>query len=177
MDMINTSIEYISSKLLKLSFIVSYRISLIVNRILSKVKRSALFPDAKTCRIDWTCDVKYPENIEIGQRVIIGPNCTLGAMSKLIIGDDVRISKSVCLETAGLNFRNGLPYQHCSKPITIGSGVWIGTGAIILGGAHIEDNCVVGAGSIVSTRVKANAVIVSSTTRTIGSTHPTGRSQ
>jgi len=37
-----------------------------------------------------------------------------------------------------------------AKPIRIGSGVWIGGGAIVLPGVTIGDGCVIGAGSVVT---------------------------
>ena len=39
---------------------------------------------------------------------------------------------------------------EAAKPIRIGSGVWIGGGAIVLPGVTIGDGCVVGAGSVVT---------------------------
>jgi acetyltransferase-like isoleucine patch superfamily enzyme len=41
----------------------------------------------------------------------------------------------------------GLEY---ARPIRIGSGVWIGGGAIVLPGVTIGNGCVVGAGSVVT---------------------------
>ncbi|MEY4390638.1 MAG: hypothetical protein RLZZ400_381 [Actinomycetota bacterium] len=44
-------------------------------------------------------------------------------------------------------------------PITIGENVWIGSGAIILGGVTIGDGAVVGAGAVVTKDVKARTVV------------------
>ena len=44
------------------------------------------------------------------------------------------------------------------KPVTIGNNVFIGWGAIILAGTTIEDNCIIGAGAVVSGYVESNSV-------------------
>lgn len=49
-----------------------------------------------------------------------------------------------------------------SLPITIGSGVWIGTGAIVLAGVTIGENSVIGAGSVVTKDIPANVLAVGS---------------
>jgi maltose O-acetyltransferase len=50
--------------------------------------------------------------------------------------------------------RSGL---ESGRPVTIGSNVWIGGGAIILPGVTIGDDAVVGAGSVVTHDVPAGA--------------------
>jgi len=39
--------------------------------------------------------------------------------------------------------------EEFGKPVTIGSDVWVGGGAIILPGVRIGSRCVIGAGSVV----------------------------
>lgn len=105
-------------------------------------------------------DLKYPQNIHLGDRVIIGSNVSLGAHSPITLGDDVRISRDVIIETAGLDFSASQPpYTHISKPVTIEKGVWIGARAIILGGVTIGENAVVAAGSVVSRSVPPGVII------------------
>lgn len=105
-------------------------------------------------------DLKYPQNLFLGDRVVIGSNVSLGAHSRITLGDDVRISRDVIIETAGLDFStNRPPYKHVSKPITIGRGSWIGARAIILGGGSVGENAVVAAGAVVSRPVEAGAVV------------------
>lgn len=105
-------------------------------------------------------ELKYPQNIHMGKRAIIGSNVSLGAHSPITLGDDVRISRDVIIETAGLDFSTGQsPYTHISKPITIEKGVWIGARAIILGGVTLGENAVVAAGSVVSRSVLPGEVV------------------
>lgn len=53
------------------------------------------------------------------------------------------------------------------KPITVGSNVFIGYGAIILPGVTIGDNVVIGAGAIVSRDIPSNSVAVGIPARVI----------
>jgi len=112
------------------------------------------------CVCAWDVEIKYPENITLGNRVIIGSNATIGGHSRVIIGDDVRISRDAVIETAGLDFSSGKPpYRHISQPIKIESGVWVGARAIILGGVTIGAGAVVAAGSVVTRSVARGDVV------------------
>ena len=50
---------------------------------------------------------------------------------------------------------------------TIGGGVFIGAGAIILGGVEIGNNCRIGAGTVVTKSIPDNCVVVSQPSRVI----------
>src|SRR6202043_1587265 len=52
--------------------------------------------------------------------------------------------------------RQGLEF---GRPVTIGSNVWIGGGAIILPGVTIGDEAMIGAGSVVTRDVAAGATV------------------
>jgi len=118
------------------------------------------FPNGGDSFLHGNTEIKYPENIKIGDKVIIGPGCTLGAKSEITLGDFVRISKDVVIETAGLDLQGDLPYKHISKPIVIEKGVWLGTRSIILGGVTIGTNSVIGAGSIITKNIPENSIVV-----------------
>lgn len=113
----------------------------------------------------WSTEIKYPDNIQFGHHVAIGPNCTLGAMSSIRIGDYVRISKGAVIETAGLDLSTGRPYKHRANPIVIEDGAWIGSNAIVLGGVTIGENAIVGAGAVITKDVPPNAIVVGAPTR------------
>jgi len=100
----------------------------------------------------------------------------MGAMSPIKIGDYVRISRGVIIETAGLDLNSDLPYAHVSKPIVIGRGVWLATNAIVLGGVTIGDHAVIGAGVVVTKDVPPHAIVVGTGNRILNHVKVPGRS-
>ncbi len=133
--------------------------------------RSLINHVGKSSRCHLSVEIKYPENLTIGDYVAIGPYTTIGAFKPVIIEDYVRISKGVVIETAGLNLKAPLPYPHQGKPIVIKEGAWLGTRCMILGGVTIGKGAVIGAGAIVTKDVPDNAIIVSQSMRVIGERH------
>lgn len=112
------------------------------------------------CVCHWNAELKYPDNLRLGERVIIGINASLGAHSPITLGDDVRLSREVILETAGLDFSTSAPpFKHISQPIVLEEGVWVGARAIVLGGVTVGRNAVIAAGAVVTRSVPAGATV------------------
>jgi maltose O-acetyltransferase len=103
-------------------------------------------------------EIKYGNNISVGDHTTIGAFTTLGGMSEIRIGDHVRISKGVVIETAGLDLTKEPPYKHASKPIIIEDGVWIASNAIVLGGVTIGRNSIIAAGAVITKDVEPFSV-------------------
>ena len=121
------------------------------------------------CVCHWNVDLKYPQNISLGEGVVIGVNVSIGAHSKVEIGDRVRISRDVVIETAGLDFSALTPpYTHKSSPIMIGHGVWIGARAMVLAGVTIGEYCVVAAGAVVTKSMPPYSLVGGVPARVIG---------
>jgi maltose O-acetyltransferase len=149
----------------------------VVRRILwfwSRLRFGALVRDRGLgCVCHWNADLKYPERITLGDGVVIGVNASIGAHSPVVIGNHVRISRGVMIETAGLDFSTAAPpYAHRSRPIRIGDGVWIGARALVLGGVQIGEYSVVAAGAVVTKNVPAYAIVGGSPARLIGMLRP-----
>jgi acetyltransferase-like isoleucine patch superfamily enzyme len=99
--------------------------------------------------------------------VKIGTKCRLvgvvdwGSEPYLIeIGDHVSItsSKFVTHDGGVWVFREEFPNIDILSPIKIGSNVFIGMDCIIMPGTIIEDNVIIGSGSIVKGLIKGNSV-------------------
>ncbi|MBR3884167.1 MAG: sugar O-acetyltransferase [Bacteroidaceae bacterium] len=106
------------------------------------------------------CDYGY--NIEIGENFYMNVNCVILDGAKVTFGDNVFVAPGCGFYTAGhpigATLRNkGLEY---AKPITIGNNVWIGAQVCVLPGVTIGDNCVIGAGSVVTKDIPSNVVAV-----------------
>lgn len=99
----------------------------------------------------------------IGNRCVIGTRASITAHESITLGDDVWLGQDVFISDASHGYQDperpiGLQMgQH--QPVSIGSGTWIGHGAIILPGAQIGRNVVVAAGSVVRGEVEDHAVV------------------
>jgi maltose O-acetyltransferase len=117
------------------------------------------------------CD--YGCNIRLGRRCFINYNCVFLDCAAIEIGDDLQMGPAVQLYTAyhPLDRAQRVAGWEAAKPIRIGSGVWIGGGAIILPGVTIGDGAVIGAGSVVTHDVPPDSVALGNpakVTRTAG---------
>lgn len=111
------------------------------------------------------CD--YGFNISLGADVFLNFGCIILDVAPVSIGADTRIGPAVQIYTADHprdadERRTGI---ESGRPVTIGSNVWIGGGAIILPGVRIGDNAIVGAGSVVTRDVPAGATVVGNPAR------------
>ncbi len=95
------------------------------------------------------CD--YGSNIELGERVFFNFNCVVLDVCRIRIGDCSLFGPAVQIYTP-LHPLNAVQRrrEEYGKPIDIGSDVWVGGGAIILGGVTIGSRAVIGAGSVVT---------------------------
>ena len=115
------------------------------------------------------CD--YGTNIAIGEKVFFNFNCVVLDVAQVTIGRQVLFGPAVQIYTAthpinALERRKGL---ESAKPITIGSDVWIGGGAIICPGVVIGDRTAIGAGSVVTRNIPADVFAAGNPARIIRS--------
>jgi serine O-acetyltransferase len=100
----------------------------------------------------WFTGVEIHPAATIGRRFFIdhGMATVIGATA--IIGDDVMIYHSVTL--------GGVTNKNVKRHPTLGNGVIVGAGAIILGDITIGDGAKIGAGAVVTKDVKPGATVV-----------------
>jgi len=95
------------------------------------------------------CD--YGSNIKLGKKVFFNFNCIVLDVCEVTIGDHTLFGPAVQIYTATHPMNHVLRRkQEFSKPIAIGSDVWVGGGAVICPGVTIGSRTVIGAGSIVT---------------------------
>jgi maltose O-acetyltransferase len=111
------------------------------------------------------CDYGY--NINIGDGAFMNFNCVVLDVVKVMIGARTQIGSAVQILTADHPRDPALRAQllEFGRPVTIGSNVWIGSGAIILPGVSIGDDAVVGAGSVVTRDVPPGATALGNPAR------------
>lgn len=104
------------------------------------------------------CDYGY--NICVGENFYANFNMVILDEAPVTFGNNVFIAPNCGFYTAGhpldpAERRKGLEY---ARPISIGNDVWVGAGVSVLPGVTIGDNCVIGAGSVVTKDIPSNSV-------------------
>jgi maltose O-acetyltransferase len=112
------------------------------------------------------CD--YGSNILLGERVFFNFNCVVLDVRRVTIGDYTLFGPAVQIYTATHPMNAELRReQEFAKPITIGSDVWVGGGAVICPGVTIGSRTVIGAGSVVTRDIPAGVFAAGNPCRVI----------
>lgn len=128
--------------------------------VASYARARVLFPDAPDVVCHWSTEVKCPQNITLGKRVVIGTECTIGAAAPIYLGDDVLLSKGVFVDTGTADVSTAPPYAKMARAIRIERGVWLGAYSMVLAGVTIGENSVVAAGAVVRKSVPVGSFVV-----------------
>jgi len=124
----------------------------LLRKIFGKLGKNPYVEPTVFCGFGW--------NIEAGDNFYANNNCVFVDPGKITFGDNVFIGPSCGFYTAHHpihpELRNKL-YEY-AFPITVGSDVWIGGGTVVLPGARIGSNVVIGAGSVVTGEIPDNVV-------------------
>lgn len=115
--------------------------------------------------------------IQIGERCVFrSPGTTridLSRPSLIVIGDNVDMNKNFQImshDWSSLVFRAKYhDFVNSSGRVIIGNNVYFGTDVVVLKGVSIGDNCIIGAGSIVSRSIPSNSVAAGVPARVISS--------
>ncbi len=112
------------------------------------------------------CD--YGFNIELGERVFFNFNCVVLDVCSIRIGDFSLFGPAVQIYAATHPLDASLRRRvEAGKPVTIGSDVWVGGGAIILPGVRVGSRTVIGAGSVVTRDIPDDVFAAGSPCRVI----------
>jgi maltose O-acetyltransferase len=115
------------------------------------------------------CDYGY--NLTLGEKVFFNFNCVVLDVAEVTVGSRTLCGPNVQIYTATHPLQHeerasGLEY---AKPIRIGEDVWIGGSAVILPGVTIGDRSIIGAGSVVTKDIPADAFAAGNPCRVIRS--------
>jgi acetyltransferase-like isoleucine patch superfamily enzyme len=101
--------------------------------------------------------------VEIGDKTVMGQECTISAYQHVRIGQQCVIADRAMF----IDFDHGVveverPIRQqgiYKRDVEVGSNVWIGYGACVLRGVRVGDNAVIGTNAVVTADVPANAVV------------------
>jgi maltose O-acetyltransferase len=111
----------------------------------------------------------YGTNIELGDGTYINFNCNFVDDTKIIIGKQVMFGPAVTIATVGHPINPNYREYMYADTVKIEDNCWIGAGSIICPGITIGENSVIGAGSVVTKDISANSVAVGNPCRVLRS--------
>jgi len=109
--------------------------------------------------------------VEIGEKTVMGQECTISAYQRVRIGEQCVIADRAMF----IDFDHGVVEVErpirlqgiYKRDVEVGSNVWVGYGACILRGVRVGDNSIVGTNAVVTKDVPANAVVAGAPARII----------
>lgn len=107
------------------------------------------------------CD--YGDHVFIGNNTYINYNCCFLDSAKVTIGDYVYMGPNCNIFTPCHPIHHELRKEKVTEyalPVTVGSHSWIGGDVVITPGVTIGENCVIGAGSVVTKDIPDNSIAV-----------------
>lgn len=117
-----------------------------------------------------------PLNLEMGANVTVGQQCfinfgaTILAQAPVTLGDHVMIGPNCSLITVGHpvndhEMRKG--GWEIARPISIGDNTWLGANVTVLPGVSIGQDCVIGAGALVTRDVPDRSLVLGAPGRVV----------
>lgn len=116
-----------------------------------------------TWRNNFSVMIAKTARVEIGDNCFFNNGCSLNANQFISIGEGTLLGENVKIYDHNHKFRDrdkSIKEQGFKNgEITIGKHCWIGSNVVILKGSKIGDNCVIGAGCVVSGIVKGKNIV------------------
>lgn len=135
-----------------------------IRKIVLKILRLVMSPIsyAKYIGVKWGNGGRCSRRVEFGSEpylIKIGDNCTITSGVNFVTHDG-----SACLAKD----EKGRRYYYA--PIVVGNNVFIGINSIIMPGVCIDDNVIIGAGSIVTKSIPSGYIVAGNPAKIIGTT-------
>lgn len=143
------------SELSRASYFDTEYVMSLVRKIVAKIGQdSYIVPPFR-------CD--YGDHVFIGNNTYINYNCCFLDSEKVTIGDYVYMGPNCNIFTPCHPIHHELRKEKVTEyalPVTVGSHSWIGGDVVITPGVTIGENCVIGAGSVVTKDIPDNSIAV-----------------
>lgn len=125
------------------------------------------YPDNLELLSPFMCD--YGHLIHLGKNVFINSYCYFMDGGSITIGDNVFIGPYCGFYTANhpIDYKERNRGMEIALPIRIGNNVWFGANVSVMPGITIGDDCVIGAGSVVTKDIPPHSLACGNPCRVI----------
>lgn len=120
----------------------------------------------------------------VGEPIYVSPSCWFDGTdySLITLGDKVVISSHVSILTHDFSLARAIEALHGQqaheyafvRPVSIGDNSFVGRSALLLPGARIGRNCIIGAGSVVRGEIPDDSIVIGNPGRIVGKTSEWG---
>ncbi len=123
------------------------------------LRLNELLAKAKGVQVASVFRVEYGINTHIGKGTFLNHHVYFIDACPICIGNQVLIGPNTVISSVEDRFSPDLNQRHeTAQPVMVGHRVWIGANVHIAAGVTIGDNCVIGAGSLVTASLPANTL-------------------
>ncbi len=99
--------------------------------------------------------------VDIGRHCLVCPGTRILSATSITIADDCMMAQNVCVTDADWHdIYDRSAAIGTTEPVTIERNVWLGDSAMVCKGVRIGENAIIGAGSVVTKDIPANAIAV-----------------
>ena len=134
------------------------------------ILRALLSPESEVPGLHTPLNLEYGRNVTVGKGVFINFGATILAQASVTLGDRVMMGPNCSLITVGHPVNDHemrAEGWEIAKPISVGCNTWFGANVTVLPGVTIGEDCVVGAGSLVTRDVPDNSLVLGSPGRVV----------
>ncbi|OFK68297.1 galactoside O-acetyltransferase [Corynebacterium sp. HMSC074A09] len=128
-----------------------------------EILRELLSPESEVPGLHTPLNVEYGCNVTIGKDVFINFGATILAQAPVTLGDRVMIGPNCSLITVGHPVNDHemrAEGWEIAKPISVGRNTWFGANVTVLPGVTIGEDCVVGANTLVTTDIPDRSMVL-----------------
>ncbi|OFN74165.1 galactoside O-acetyltransferase [Corynebacterium sp. HMSC070E08] len=128
-----------------------------------EILRELLSPESEVPGLHVPLNLEYGCNVTIGKGVFINFGATILAQAPVTLGDRVMIGPNCSLITVGHPVNDHemrAEGWEIAKPISVGRNTWFGANVTVLPGVTIGEDCVVGANTLVTTDIPDRSLVL-----------------
>lgn len=98
----------------------------------------------------------------IGEGCFFNNGCSINCLGTITIGENSIFGESVKIYDHNYHINTGKIYKesgHSRGKVVIGSNCWVGSNVVLLKGAELGNNVVIGAGCVINKKINDNTLV------------------